>query len=271
LISSESDSIALRFHAFADEIKAEAAEAPCATARGSGDRRRGTDGEVLGTGDLTIEETRKGCASGRPGDLAPCFCCSALDNHGVRRCSTRSSTFCPRRSTSSLRLVRPPKRGGDREIRPTAGPVAAMAFKTLSDATSRRPVPLPYLFRRIEPGKDVFNMTRQRPERSVRSIRSSARAERMPRGVAGDIRGGREAQGDTYGDTLTEKAHPVLLRRPVPGSVTAECIRAKNKGDEEKMAQGLNRLHEEDPTLSRHYEPRRKETLVYGMGDLQLE
>jgi len=53
--------------------------------------------------------------------------------------------------------------------------------------------------------------------------------------------------------------------------VTAECVHAKNKGDEEKMAQGLSRLHEEDPTFGRHYEPSTRETLVTGMGDLQLE
>ena len=39
-----------------------------------------------------------------------------------------------------------------------------------------------------------------------------------------------------------------------PAPVTEECIRAKNKGDEEKMAQALNRLHEEDPTFGRAYE-----------------
>jgi elongation factor G len=37
------------------------------------------------------------------------------------------------------------------------------------------------------------------------------------------------------------------------------------------MAQGLARLHEEDPTFSRNFETSTKETLVYGMGDLQLE
>src|SRR6185295_18716625 len=46
---------------------------------------------------------------------------------------------------------------------------------------------------------------------------------------------------------------------------------AKNKGDEEKMANGLNRLHEEDPTFTKVFETSTKETLVRGMGDLQLE
>jgi len=35
--------------------------------------------------------------------------------------------------------------------------------------------------------------------------------------------------------------------------------------------QGLNRLHEEDPTFGRHYETSTHETLVHGMGDLHLE
>jgi elongation factor G len=53
--------------------------------------------------------------------------------------------------------------------------------------------------------------------------------------------------------------------------VTSECIHARNKGDEEKMAQGLARLHEEDPTFRKQFESSTKEMLVLGMGDLQLE
>src|SRR5262249_60389778 len=45
----------------------------------------------------------------------------------------------------------------------------------------------------------------------------------------------------------------------------------KNKGDEEKMAVGLSRLHEEDPTLSRYFDESTKESIVQGMGDLHLE
>ena len=71
---------------------------------------------------------------------------------------------------------------------------------------------------------------------------------------------------------MPDKSRPVVLGTPdFPGAVTAECIKAKNKGDEEKMAHGLARLHEEDPTLGRHFEASTHESLVHGMGDLQLE
>src|SRR5262249_52365021 len=74
------------------------------------------------------------------------------------------------------------------------------------------------------------------------------------------------------GDSLAEKSRPVVLPPPAfPGPVTAEAVHAKNKGDEEKLAQGLSRLHEEDPTVRRQFEASTKETLGCGVGDLQLE
>jgi elongation factor G len=90
--------------------------------------------------------------------------------------------------------------------------------------------------------------------------------------VAGDIVAAVKLKETHTGDTLADRARAVTLAPPdFPAPVTSECIRAKNKGDEEKMAAGVSRLHEEDPTLSRHYEPSTKETLVSGMGDLHLE
>ncbi|MEQ1834193.1 MAG: elongation factor G, partial [Candidatus Eisenbacteria bacterium] len=90
--------------------------------------------------------------------------------------------------------------------------------------------------------------------------------------AAGDIVAAVKLRETHTGDTMADKTRQVKLSPPdFPLPVVAECIRAKNKGDEEKMAVGIMRLHEEDPTLSRHYEPSTKESLVYGMGDLHLE
>jgi len=74
------------------------------------------------------------------------------------------------------------------------------------------------------------------------------------------------------GDTLADKSRPVKLSPPdFPDPVTAECIRSKNKGDEEKMAQASRGCTRRTPTLARHFEESTREHLVHGMGDLHLE
>ncbi|MFC2077121.1 elongation factor G, partial [candidate division KSB1 bacterium] len=56
-----------------------------------------------------------------------------------------------------------------------------------------------------------------------------------------------------------------------PRPVIQEAVEAKSKGDEDKISNGLARLHEEDPTFESRVDPDLKQTLVSGMGELHLE
>src|SRR5439155_8796789 len=126
---------------------------------------------------------------------------------------------------------------------------------------------------RLEAGRELLNTTRSRPEK-LSTLYYLVGKERLDcaAGLAGDIVAAVKLKETHTGDTLAEKARPVVLAPPdFPSPVTSESIHAKNKGDEEKMAQGLARLHEEDPTFLKHFEATTKEMLVFGMGDLQLE
>ena len=115
-----------------------------------------------------------------------------------------------------------------------------------------------------EPGKDLVNTTRNRSEKLGTLYHLCGKERTDCRGaVAGDLLAAVKLRETHTGDTLAEKARPVKLAPPdFPLPVAFECIRARNKGDEEKMAVGLMRLHEEDPTLSRHYEESTKESLT---------
>jgi elongation factor G len=125
----------------------------------------------------------------------------------------------------------------------------------------------------LQPGQELLNTTRGRSERIGTLYHLCGRERSDCRGVAaGDIVAAVKLRETHTGDTLADKSRPVRLAPPdFPAPVAAECIRARNKGDEERMATGLMRLHEEDPTLSKQFEESTKETLVYGMGDLHLE
>jgi elongation factor G len=229
--------------------------------------------KFLGTGELTVEEIRHGlCERVVQGDLVPAFCCSAFNNHGVKEVLDEIVDILP----SPVDVQ--PRKGmqGETEvtIKPDpAEPAAALVFKTLSEQ-HLGDLSLVRLFSgKVEQGKELMNTSRNRTEKLgalyhlIGKERSEAKSV-----VAGDIFAAVKLKETHTGDTLADRARPVKLGPPdFPAPVTEECIRSKNKGDEEKMVHGLVRLHEEDPTFSKHYETSTHETLVCGMGDLQLE
>ena len=231
--------------------------------------------KYLGSGDLTVEEIRKGlCERVVQGDLSPVFCCSALDNHGVKEVLDEVVDILP--SPLDVPPIRAVSTNGGGEVVCTpdaAAPAAALVFKTLSEQHLGDLSLIRVYSGRLEAGKELLNTTRNRSEK-VGTLYHLVGKERLDcsGGTAGDIVGAVKLKETHTGDTLADKARPIVLPKPdFPGPVTAECIHAKNKGDEEKMAQGLARLHEEDPTFSKQFETSTRETLVYGMGDLQLE
>ena len=258
-----------------DSMKAAAAEA-----RGRLMEEAATGDEelmekFLGSGELTVEEIRRGlCERVVLGDLMPVFCCSAFHNMGVKEVLDEVVDVLP-----SPLMVKPQTsvtQNGEAGItcRPDpAEPTVAMVFKTLSEQHLGDLSLLRVFSGRVEPGRELLNTTRGRTEK-IGGLYHLVGKERLDckGGIAGDIVAAVKLRETHTGDTLADKSRPVRLAPPdFPGPVTAECIRAKNKGDEEKMAQGVTRLHEEDPTFSRHFETSTHETLVYGMGDLQLE
>jgi len=230
--------------------------------------------KFLGSGTLSVEDIRHGlCERVVQGDLQPVFCCSAYNNQGVKEVLDEVVDVLP-----SPLDVGPQTGKGANGVEATlkpdpAQPFAALVFKTLSEQHLGDLSLIRIYSGRVEPGREALNTSRNRAEK-LGTLYHLVGKERLEckSASAGDIVAAVKLRETHTGDTLADKARPVTLPAPdFPGPVTAECIRAKNKGDEEKMAQGLSRLHEEDPTLGRHFETSTRETLVHGMGDLQLE
>jgi elongation factor G len=74
------------------------------------------------------------------------------------------------------------------------------------------------------------------------------------------------------GDVLVD--HEVAVEPPhidFPEPVMSFAVTPKAKGDEEKMATGLRRLHEEDPTLIMRRDPQTGEQLLSGLSQMQVE
>jgi elongation factor G len=231
--------------------------------------------KFLTTGDLTVEEIRRGlCERVVQCDLAPVFCCSASQNLGVKEVLEEVIDVLPSPVDVHPQHAIGTNGASGVEIKPeTAGPVAATVFKTLAEAHLGELSLIRLWAGHVEPGKELVNTTRNRSEKLGTLYHLCGKERSDCRGAAaGDIVAAVKLRETHTGDTLADKARPVKLTPPdFPLPVAAECIRAKNKGDEEKMAVGLSRLHEEDPTLSKHFEESTKESVVQGMGDLHLE
>jgi elongation factor G len=73
-------------------------------------------------------------------------------------------------------------------------------------------------------------------------------------------------------DTLSTREHPVRLPQiEFPEPIVHFAIHATTREAEDKLQQGLHRLHDEDPTFSVQYLPDTRETVVAGMGERHLE
>ena len=258
-----------------DDMKAAVAEARAALMEEAATGDEELMERFLESGELTVEEMRKGlCERVVAGDLAPAFCCSAYDNHGVREVLDEVVDVLPSPLDVAPETATPVNGGDTVTARPDASePFTGIVFKTISEQHLGDLSLMRVYSGGVSAGEELQNVSRGGSERmgAMYFLIGKDRTE-CRKAVAGDIVAAVKLKDTHTGDMLAAKQRPARLA-PIefPLPVTAECIHSKNKGDEEKMVQGLNRLHEEDPTFSRHYEESTKETLVRGMGDLQLE
>lgn len=89
---------------------------------------------------------------------------------------------------------------------------------------------------------------------------------------AGDIGAISKLSSTATGDTLTTKETPIIYRKPeVAKPYTFLRYSTKNKGDEDKVSQALAKMLEEDLTISVENDTMNRQTLIYGIGEQQLE
>jgi elongation factor G len=223
--------------------------------------------------ELTVEEIK---AAIRTGTLAfefvPVLCGSAFKNKGVQPMLDAVVDYLP--SPVDIK----PTEGIDAHGQPTERkasenePFAALAFKIVADPYGK----LTY-FRiysgRLEKGSEIYNSTKDRKERIGRILRMHAnQREDIDVAYAGDIVAGLGFKQTTTGDTLCERANPIILERmEFPEPVISVAIEPKTKADQDKLGKALGALSDEDPTFRVHTDEETGQTIIRGMGELHLE
>jgi elongation factor G len=152
-------------------------------------------------------------------------------------------------------------------------PFSALAFKVMSDPYVGKLTYFRVYSGKIKQGDRVLNVTTGRSERIGRLLQMHAnhREEREEIG-AGEIVAAVGLKATTTGDTLATETAPIRLESmSFPDPVISVAIEPKTKVDQDKLAQALTRLADEDPTFRVRGDEETGQTIIAGMGELHLE
>ena len=223
--------------------------------------------------DLSVDEIKAALRTGTlTFEFVPVLCGSAFKNKGVQPMLDAVVDFLP----SPLDLK--PTEGIDMNGEPVERKASenesfsALAFKVVADPYGK----LTY-FRiysgKVEKGSEIYNSTKDRKERIGRILRMHAnQREDIEVAYAGDIVAGLGFKQTTTGDTLCERAHPIILEQMIfPEPVISVAIEPKTKADQDKLGKALGSLSDEDPTFRVHTDEETGQTIIRGMGELHLE
>ena len=204
----------------------------------------------------------------------PILCGSALRNKGIQPLLDAIVSYLP----SPLDM--PPVKAIDsrsgievtRQARDD-DPLSVLAFKVVSDPFVGRLVYFRVYSGTVEAGARVFNATRGEKERIGRLLLMHAnRREEVAEANTGDIVASLGLKNTFTGDTLCNFTQPVLLESiSFPQPVLSIAIEPRTKADQDKMAEALQKLTEEDPTFKVSYNEETGQTIISGMGELHLE
>lgn len=151
--------------------------------------------------------------------------------------------------------------------------MSAKVFKTIADPFIGKFSLIKICSGVLKSDSSIFNAERETEEKISRLyiLRGKEQIE-VNELHAGDIGAIGKLSNTVTGDTLSTKAFPVLFDKPVmPVPYTSQRFKTKNKGDDDKVSQALAKLMDEDLTLKVVNDKENRQTLLYGIGDQQLE
>ncbi len=223
---------------------------------------------------FTPEEVIVGVSKGvKNGTISPVFCGDAQLTYGIEQLLNGLIWLAPSAEEKSGEL------GLDVDGNPVElsanedGAAAAIVFKTIADPFIGKLSYLKVISGKVTTETPLVNMRTGNPERigKVVTVRGKKQEEAQAL-VAGDIGAVPKLQGTGTGDTLCSPARKVVLEGvDYPAPTLSMAIVPKNKGDEDKIAQGILRLLEEDPTLRFVNDPETRQMILTGLGEQHLD
>lgn len=206
--------------------------------------------------------------------LVPVYCGSSLRNKGVQPLLDGVVEYLPSPIDIPAILGYNPKSQVEERRRPNMSePFSGLAFKIQIDPHVGRLTYVRIYSGTLTSGSYTLNATRDKKERIGRLLLMHANhREEITQAYAGEIVAVVGLKETGTGDTLTVGDKPIVLEQiSFPEPVISLAIEPKTKADQEKLGVALGRLTEEDPTFRIKSNHETGQTIISGMGELQLE
>ena len=207
-------------------------------------------------------------------DFYPVLCGSAFKNKGVQLMIDAVVDYLP--SPLDVPAIKGTLPDTDEEVERHADdsePFSALAFKVMTDPYVGKLTFFRVYSGTLQSGSYVQNSSKGKRERVGRILQMHANhREEISEVHAGDIAAAVGLKDTSTGDTLCDDKNLVILESmEFPEPVIELSVEPKSKADQDKMANALQKLQEEDPTFRAHTDQETGQVIIAGMGELHLD
>lgn len=153
------------------------------------------------------------------------------------------------------------------------GPLAAICFKTVADPFVGKMSFFKVVSGKLTPDTQAYNFRTEGIEKMGKLVTvKGGKQEDTKEIIAGDIGVVTKLQSVKTGDTLCDPKNKLQLKGvDFPKPCLSMAVVVSKKGEEEKVAQGLQRLMEEDPTVSFSLNKETRQQILSGLGEQHLD
>ena len=232
--------------------------------------------KYLEEGELNYEEILLGFRKGmKDGSIVPVCACSALTGVGIARTMDLMAKYLPSPAHNGIEHVGFNPRNGESQVRVCKDeqPFSAFVYKTIADPFVGKLSLFRIFSGKLTSQTILYNVNKDKTEKTA-GIYILRGKKQIAKQVlhAGDLGALSKLQYTATGDTLADYNNPIQY----PGLAfqppcISKAVYAAKQGEEDKVFSGLNRLMEEDPSITLEKNPDTFETLLSGQGEMHLD
>ena len=224
--------------------------------------------------ELSTEDTMLGLRKGiKDGSVVPVVCCDSITRVGLSKLLDNIVDLLPSPADRELKGVNP--KTGEEETRIIAEdqPFSAQVFKTLADPFVGKLSLLKINSGVLTGDMTLYNANAEKNEKpGTIYYMLGKKTNAIQKGMPGDIVALAKLVSVSTGNTLCDGNKPIKYPEiEFPAPCISMAVYAKKAGEEDKIFTGLNRLMEEDPTITITKEVETTETLINGLGETHID